>query len=335
MAYGLRALRRIQFAKETTSGTAVATTTAIWRGTGLLTDESVIKRPPEDRGNLQPLNRSYIPQVGALVKLDKTPATFEQLPYIFAMGIGSGAATGTVDGTGGSDYIYTATLSTTSAGTPATYTFEGGDNTGVDEAAYVFAESFTLDGAPNEAVMVSAQLRGRQADLSSFSATITAPTVEEILFNKGALYLHATTFGSGAITGSWVGFSLNVKTGYQAVYTGDGAATYFYTVKQVAPVVTGKLILENDANGAAELLCARNRTTRFMRITFIGSAQTTSGTGSAWSYKALQVDLGIRYTDIPALGEKDGDDVLEFPFEPVSVTGGGVFTCVNEVSALP
>jgi len=335
MAYGLKALRRIQFTKETTAGTAVATTTAIWRGTGLLNDESVIKDVPEDRGSFQPLNRTYIPQVGAAINLDKTPLTFEQFPYVMAMGIAAGAASGTVDGTGGSDYIYTATLSTTSAGTPQSYTFEGGDNTGVDEAAYVFAEEFTLEGAPNEAVMLSAKLRGRQASLSSFSATINAPTVEEVLFNKGALCLHATTFGSGAITGSWVGFSLNVKTGYQALYTGDGAAVYFYTVKQVAPTVTGKLLLENDANGAAELLCARNRTTRYMRITFVGSAQTTSGTGSAWGYKTVQADIGIRYTDIPSLGDKGGDDVLTFAFELVSVTSGGVFTCVNEVSTLP
>ena len=334
MAYGLRALRRIQFTDETTAGTAVATTTAIWRGTGLLTDARVIKDVPEDLGSLQKQNRKYQPQVGATIKLDKTPATFEQLPYIFAMGIDDDANTGTVDGTGGSDYIYTATLPTTSTNTPKSFTFEVGDNVRADEAAYVFCSEFTLSGAKNDAVMMEATLMGRQATDCEFSATITTPTVEEILFNKGALYLHTSTFGSGQITGSFIGFTLNVKTGFQPVFTGDGNV-YFYTVKQVAPVVTGTLVLEHDDNGEDELNHARSEDTRFMRLTFQGSAQTTAGSGSAWSYKTLQVDLGIVYTAVPTMEEQEGDNVITLPFEMVNVTSGGVLTCVNELSALP
>jgi len=334
MAYGLRALRKILFAGEATAGTAVATTTAIWRGTGLLHDDREIKAVKEDRGSFQQLNRTYSPRVGGTIKLDSVEATFEQLPYILAAGISNAAASGTVDGTGGSDYIYTATLSTTAAATPKTYTFEGGDNARVDEIEYCYIEDFELSGKVNEAVMVASNWRGRQVTDSDFSATITAPTVEEILFNKGKLYLHASTFGSGQITGSWLAMSLKVKSGFQAVYSGDGSI-YFTTVKQVAPVVTGSLTLEHDANGEAELTAARNRTTRYMRMTFEGAAETTAGSGSAWSYKTLQVDLGIRYTSVPDVGEQNEDDVVTLPFELVSVTNGGVFTVVNEVAALP
>jgi len=110
---------------------------------------------------------------------------------------------------------------------------------------------------------------------------------------------------------------------------------YFYTVKQVAPVVTGTLVLEHDDNGEDELNHARSEDTRFMRLTFQGSAQTTAGSGGAWSYKTLQVDLGIVYTAVPTMEDQEGDNVITLPFEMVNVTSGGVLTCVNELSALP
>ncbi|MFA5154569.1 MAG: hypothetical protein WC554_18640, partial [Clostridia bacterium] len=68
---------------------------------------------------------------------------------------------------------------------------------------------------------------------------------------------------------------------------------------------------------------------------FEGSAETTSGSSDAWHYKTLQIDLGIRYTSVPDVGEQNEDDVVTLPFELVSVTNGGVFTVVNEVAALP
>ncbi len=333
MVYGIRALRQIRFAKETTAGTAVATATAIWRGEGVLTDEVEIVHPPEDAGQFQALPRHYIPKIGATIEFSKTPATFEQLPYIFLAGI-DGSVTGTVDGTGGSDYIYAFTLGNTAAKTPATYTMELGDNARADEAEYGFVESFTLEGAKGDAVYVSAKWRGRQALDCEFTGSLSAPTVEEILFQKGKLYLHATTFGSGQITASWLGFTVEVKTGFQAIWTGDGNK-YFTVVKQIAPEVTGSLVLEHDANGEAEITAARAMTTRHMRMTFEGTVQTIAGSGSAWTYKALQMDIAMRYTAVPPLSEEDGDDTVELPWSMVYDASGGVFTVVNELSALP
>ena len=154
---GIKRLRKLQFGKETTAGTAVPATT-IWRGTGTLEDLRAPYFPDEDIGYIAPVNRVVIPFTQGQLDLDEVPATFEQLPYILAMGV-DGVVTGTKDGAG-DGYIYTYTFPTTAAKTPKTYTVEGGDNVQVEQMAYTFCESFKLSGKPKEPWMVSGKLIG-------------------------------------------------------------------------------------------------------------------------------------------------------------------------------
>ncbi len=56
---GARALRKLQFGKETTAGTNVDATT-IWRGMGTIKDEREVVFPAEDVGILGGTDRSYI-----------------------------------------------------------------------------------------------------------------------------------------------------------------------------------------------------------------------------------------------------------------------------------
>ena len=116
MAYGVKALRRLQLGRETTAGTIVAATT-VWRGEGVIEDTLVHETPVEDIGLLPDTTRSYIPLKGAKIALAATPATFEQLPHILEMGIAT--VTGTSDGTG-TDWVRTYTMPTSSS--PVSYT---------------------------------------------------------------------------------------------------------------------------------------------------------------------------------------------------------------------
>ena len=335
MAAGIKALRKIQFGKETVQGTAVVCST-IWRGEGVLVDDRTIELPAEDVGTYESYGRTYIPMLHATIALKETPATFEQLPLLLEIGV-KAVTTGVTD-TGGSGKIYAYPAPVTAANTLLTCTIEGGDNQRADEMEFSHAESISLSGAKGEAVMMSAKLRGRQATDSEFTGTATLPTVEEILFGKGKLYIDATTIGTTQKTQTWLGFKLDWPTGWKEVFTGDGNL-YFakleYTGHQAKKPITGELVLEHDTTGEAEINAARAKTTRLIRMQFDGNALTTAG--SAYTYKALRIDLAVKYTGVPEVGDQDGDDIVTLPFQVVYASAASLaaqITVVNELAAI-
>ena len=331
---GIKALRKIQFGKEADSGTAVVCST-IWRGEGVLTDEKAPSFVAEDIGNYEGQGRVYFPKIHAIVDLDETPATFEQFPLLAECTI-KAVTTGVTD-TGGSGKIYTYTIPTTTPNALLTYTIEAGDNNRVDEMELSHGASFTLSGAKGEAVMMAGTLRARQATDSDFTTTATLPTVEEILFQKGKLYIDPTTIGTTQKTGTWLGFSLDWPSGWKEVFSGDGNL-YFtrleYVGHQENPI-TGELILEHDATAETEITAARAGTLRLVRMIFEGTALTT--VGSAYTYKTLQVDLGIKYTAVPPIGDEDGDDIVTLPFQvkwSATASLGASIVVVNQATTI-
>jgi len=329
---GVKALRRIQFAYETTTGTAEATT-EIWRGTGVLNDERAIVFPEEDVGSYMPRNRSYIPQLAGTVTLDDTPATFEQLPVMFSIGI-ENVNTGTVDSSG---YAYTYDIIDTVAGTKQTLCIEAGDDQRQDSLAYVYAEEITLSGAKGEAVMMGGTLRGQQVVDTSFTAAPSLVDVEEILFQKGKLYIDTTTVGTTQKTNTWHAFDLTIPTGWKALHTADGNLYFSTTVFRGyrENEITGSITLEHDASAETEITAARNETVRLMRMEFLGSELTT---GDTYTYKTFRVDMAVRYTAVPSLEDEDGDDIVTLPFKAVyddsAPVLGAQFLVVNELQTL-
>jgi hypothetical protein len=308
---GVKALRRIQLAYEAAAGTALATT-EIWRGTGVLNDEREIVFPEEDVGSYMPRDRSYIPQLNGTVTLDDTPATYEQLPILFSIGI-ENVNTGTIDSSG---YSYTFDIIDTVAGTKQTLAIEAGDDQRQDSLAYVYAEEITLSGAKGEAVTMGATLRGQQVVDTSFTAAPTLTTVEEILFQKGKLYVDATTVGTTQLTTTWHAFDLTIPTGWKALHTADGNLYFTSTVFRGyrENEITGSITLEHDALAEAEITAARNETVRLIRMEFLGSALTTADT---YTYKTLRMDMAVRYTAVPSLEDEEGDDIVTLPFKSV------------------
>jgi hypothetical protein len=151
---GIKALRKIQLGLESTSaaGTKVKAS-AVLRMEGTLKNDQLTVNPVEDIGIAIDTDRAYIPSKGGTANLESTPATFEQLPYLLAMGI-KRVVTGTSDSTG-SGYVYTYPLPTTAKNTIATYSVEGGDDREVEFGQYAFCESLKLSGKYKEAVMMS------------------------------------------------------------------------------------------------------------------------------------------------------------------------------------
>lgn len=329
----VKALRQIQLGKETTAGTATAATVQ-WAGNGVLKDDRTITPLEYDDGFLPDNPFNYIPNAGATLEMEDTPATFEQLPYILSASI-EATITGTQD-TGGSGYVYQYDVPTNAAQTPKTYTIEMGDDQRVDEMEYAYVEKFSLKGASDEPVMVSATWKGRQATDSDFTAVDNPSALEPILFNMGTLDIDATggTIGLTNKTATLLGYTLDVDMGHRQIKSADGAK-YFNTIKQVAPVVTGTLILEHNATGEAELTIARAGTRRLVRLEHTGAALTTAG--SSYTYRKMIISLALEYTDVPALSDQDGNDVIEIPFRMVySSTDSlaGQIIVVNQTSAL-
>jgi len=329
---GIKALRKIQVGQESTAGTAVAAST-IWRGEGTGADTREIVFPAEDVGILGGLDRAYTPKLGAEITLEETPATFEQLPYILAGGIKDVA--GVQDGAG-TDYIYTYPFATTAQNTPQTYTIEYGDDQQAEEAEYCFVREFTLSGNAGEALMMSATLEGRQCTTTTYTGALSIPTVEEILFSKGKLYIDpASTYPATTNkANTLLNMELSVTTGMQAVFTADGVV-YFSFVKNVMPEIMLNITFEHDSTAVAEIAAFRAKTARSVALTFEGTAPATPGT--TYSYKTLQVQLLGKWESFEALGEQDGNDIvtgaMRCRYNGTAAALGSII-CVNELSAL-
>jgi hypothetical protein len=304
---GIKALRKIQLGKETTAGTAVAAS-IIWRGTGTLEDQREVIFPDEDIGYLSGVDRLYCPKLLAGFVFDAVPATFEQLPIILSAGV-KNVVTGVTD-TGGSGKVYTYTFPTTAQNIFTTWTIEGGDDSGAEEMEYSFVESFEISGNGGEAVMMSSNWIGRQVSTSTFTTPLSVPTVEEVLFGNGKMYIDGTTIGTTQVTNTLLGFALRVNSGIVTKFTADGQK-YFSFATQTKPEVLFDVTFEHNASAVSEKAAWRAGTARLIRLDIAGNALTTAGT---FSNKLLRVDLAGKWERFDKIGETNGNDIVTGTF---------------------
>lgn len=331
---GIKALRKLQFGRETTSG-LISSPTFIYRGMGTIEDRREVKFPNEDVGLLGGTTRSYTPKHEAGLLLESVPATFEMFPHILEMGIKS--ATPTTDGTTGSGYIYAYAFPTTAPNAIKTYTIEGGDNQEAEVMEYCHVTDFTLTGDERQSWMVGANITGRQVALQAFTAAITIPTVEEMLFQKTRLYIDAIdgSWGGTVKSNTLLAAQLSVKTGMTAKYTADGNL-YFSFIQTLAPEVRLRLTFEHDTVSAAQKVLWRAETAALIRLDISGSTLATPGT--LYSTKKCLIDLAGKWESFKKIGDRNGNDVMEGEFVArYDSTGSkfGTITVVNTLSALP
>ena len=305
---GIKALRKIQIGKETTAGTAVASTLK-WRGTGTIEDQREVIFPDEDIGYLSGVARNYCPKLLAAFAFDAVPATFEQLPIVLSAGV-KNVVSGTTD-TGGSGKVYTYTFPTTAANSITSWTIEGGDDTQAEEMEYSFVESFEISGNGGEALQVSSNWVGRQVSKTTFTAGVTTPaTVEEVLFGKGKLYIDATIIGTTEKAATLLGMGLSVNTGWITKFAADGNL-YFSFAQSTKPEVLLNVTFEHNATAVAEKDAWIAKTARLLRLQFAGNALTTAGT---FSTKILRIDLAGKWEKFDKIGEMNGNDIVTGTF---------------------
>jgi len=332
MAQGIKALRYIQLGQETTAGSEVNATT-LWCGVGAFEDRQGIEEVNADVAIMSGDGTTYTAYELGAIAFEPTPATFEQIGYIFTAGIKN--ADGVADGSG-SGYTYTYTLPTTAANTVDTYTIEAGDNAQEEQMLYSFVESFNLSGKSQEAVMVSANWLGRDVATGTKTASQVPPDDEQIIFGKAVLYIDAVsgTFGTTTQSKSLLAFNIDVVTGVQPLWSADGSLQ-FAGLKYTAPEITMDLTFEHDTSSIAQKAAAVAETPKLIRIKIEGSSLTT---GDTYTYKTLIIDLAGHWSaPFDALGEIDGNSVVTGHFKShydLTETAWGQFLVVTEASAL-
>lgn len=328
------ALRKIQFAPESTNGTAV-TTTEIWRGLGLMNDERERKRVDENVGIATPTLRYYTPKLGGSLALDPVEATFQQIYHIFEAGIAG--VTPVQDGSG-SGYIRAYQAPQGTIPDVNAYTIQQGDETMVAQMDYCFVESFTITGNASEGVMMSANWIGRNYDSgASFDGGATTPVLlpsDHIVFGGSNLYIDDDdgTIGTTLVSNTLLSFELSVTTGWKAKYTNESKDFDFIYFDKGSFEATLSVVFEENATAVSERSDYEDDVTRLIRLEFEGTALQTAGT--TYSNKTLYLDSAGQYTEMP-LGDVDGNATFEAELDIAHDLISGLSlgaTVVNEIS---
>jgi len=164
---------------------------------------------------------------------------------------------------------------------------------------------------------------------------LTLPTLEEILFGKSKLYLDAIggTLGATLKSNTLLGFDLTIKTGWYAVFSGDGRIDFGF-IKCADPSVQLDITFEHNGTARAEKAFFRALTSRLLRLKIEGSALVTAG---AYTYKTFLADLAGKWTKFSVLGEQNGNDIVTGTFTSrfnPTPAKYAEFTVVNALASL-
>lgn len=306
---GVKALRKIQIGKETTSGSSVAAT-VVYRGEGTIKDTRAIEFTPEDVGYISGQDRTIITRTGGELTHTDT-ASFEQICYPLSSGV-LAVTSGSADGTAAKVYDYI--FPTTGSAAFNTYTIESGDDQQEEESAAWVCTGIQLSGKAGEALKISDTWMGRGPAPSTYtvlSGSAASPTAEGIPFSKGKIYIDdvSGTWGSTQVSSTLVGMSLDIKTGMVQVWTADGSLDSTF-IKRVQPEVVLSLTFEHNASAVTEKAAWRAETARKIRIEFTGTALS----GSTFTAKTLRIDLAGKWETFEALADENGNNVVTGTF---------------------
>ena len=332
-AAGLKALRRIQLAKEITHGTAVSTATARLIGTLSMKEDHKYYRPNDlETGKLSDYERSYIiseEMSGAF----ESDVNFEQLGYLLAMSIKGGVApTGPTD----SAYLWTFKPNLTAANDPNSYTMQYGDDAQAFIAAYCFAKDLEISGTMEEVLKVKANLAGQNMRAGSFTSLSNPTVLTPVSMAAGKLFVDSSwaNLGNTNVTGTLVDFIYKVSPGIIPIKYADGAIHFTDRAEKkrhVEAEVT--FAFTSGVAGYYTDYIAAPQTHKFIRLEFTGPK-----IGATTGYDKLQLDGSFVIDDFSTLAEREGQDVVKLKLlSEYDSTGTSEWQILltNALSALP
>jgi len=330
---GSRWLTKVQLGQEATAGTEVAATTVLRAPFATIEDMLNVQVIEEDVGIIGGEDRTIVPYKWGQLSIPQHPASFEQLPY-FCTSLEK-VVTGAADGAG-SDKIYQYDVPYSAVADWQTYTVEAGDDQQEEQMLYGFFKSFQLSGKGEGPVLVQGTMIGQAVATGTFTGSVSVPTVEDIIFSKGALYLDAVSgsYGSTQVSNTLLSFDLTVAQIVLVKQSADGALTWDIVYR--GPVeISGSLSYVHNASAVTERGNWRSETPRLMELKFTGSSVATAGT--TYSAKTLIVDLPIKYIKFNAMENNDGLTVVGCDFISKynsTIADRGKIIVVNELTSL-
>ena len=331
---GTRVLSVTQIGKEATKGTEANASVILHGKVVFPEDTREVVFPERDLGIAPGTDDSYIPYLDAKLAFPDREATYEEAPYFYEAGIKK--VTPTQDGVG-SGYIYTYPLWTTTVPDVRTYTIEGADNVGEEQAVYCFCEDFKIGAKTKAAAMIGGNWRGQQVAVGTKTAGLSLLDVEEILGQLGTLSIdnEDDAFGDTPVTDLITAWELSVKTGLRPDDSTDNNSLTWSSIAFTKPEVMLKMTFKMQTNAIAEKANWRNQVSRLIRLQNEGSTLTTPGT--TYTKKTHRIDLAGKWQSFDLVGEEDGMNIVVGNFKAAYNATAAFFAqllVVNELTAL-
>lgn len=294
----IAALRRIQIGIESVRGTSVAATKRILGGTLRMTPTLALYMPEdEERNSLASLHRRTITgQRAALVY--EGSVTFEQVINFLSMALKGNITPSTpMGGTNAREWLFDPSLTASNA--QDSFTFEYGDDQQEYESAFCMVEQLEFTLALNDVWKMTATMFGQFPAKSTFTGSLAAPTVEDVVGAKTKLYIDTSWAGLGGteVSDTLVSAVIRFPTGLATTKYADGSLDFsgFSEGKRAAEV---ELVFKHNSSGEAEYDKYVSGGLNFVRIETEGAIIEDTTT------KLLRFDLSLRYTEAPQFFEE-------------------------------
>lgn len=307
---GTSTLRKIQYGKETTHGTAVPATRILPASVPPIKADRKPTYPREDVGVLADAVRSYISGVLVQDSIKWDTAYYQLLPLIFSCGI-KGGLTPAEQTTGQHDYLWAHTPSMDgTSNAQNSLTLERGDNGFMVESEYVMFDDIKIGGEISQeggdsSVTLEASYFGRQNTVTSFTDGLSIPALTPINAKLARLFVDSAwaDVGETELTSTLRTFDLEIITGLHPKFHGSGNL-YFDTHGEGPMSVMSAFVFEGNANAASIYTAHLNQTLQVARLLIEGPA---IGAGKKHT---LQIDFSGTWEEvIPLSSESNGNNL--------------------------
>lgn len=307
---GTSVLRKIQYGKETTKGTAVAATRLLPVANPPIAADRKPTYPSENVGVLADASRSYIS--GRLVrdKLKWESAYYQALPLLFSCGV-KGNITASEQTVGQGDYLWGFTPNMVGVSNAQdSVTLERGDNAFMVETEYCMFDKIKLSGEVNQdgedsTMKIESDYFGRQNTVTAFTGAIAIPALTPINTKLTHLYIDPTwaAVGSSEKTLTLRAYDIEIMTGLHPKFHGSGN-DYFDNHGEGAMAIMGAFTFEGNANTADIYTAYLAQALAVVRLKTEGPLIGTT------KKHMLQIDFSGTWEEvIPLASESNGNDL--------------------------
>lgn len=309
---GSNFFKKVQYGKETTAGTPVAAT-RLWVGASipLKTDRKPVY-PKEVFGVRADSLRSVVHQYLYQNTLSVEHGAFQHLPFLFGCGIKGGVTAAPVT-SGKTDYLWTHTPSLTAANSPDAATIEMGDDVQAWEVEYCQFSRIKISGKVSQGqeaspVSIEADFYGRQLTTTTFTGSLTAPSLEPLNAKMAKLYLDTSWAGVGGteLANALRTFDIEIITGLHPVFNGSAVKTFH---RGVEGIISATAVFTVEGGAAANAIFAAQQAQSLVvaRLELTGALIPTA------TEHSLKIDIGGTYEDADPLNSEDrGDNLSTF-----------------------